>query len=134
MSRVPPRHPDLIYPSDYRTDDDDTSPFFICLVVSVVIAIVVVIIAVSVVNDDNPQPTEDVIQDLDQYGGVVYLDEATGSGAMSLVRWYIPKEANVQVSGDYIYVNGAKSYSYETATHEIYIHRQSIEYIEINNH
>lgn len=134
MSRLPPRNPDLVYPSDYRTDDDDTSPFFICLVVSVVIAIVVVIIAVSVANDDHSQDTEDVVLDLDQYGGVVYLDEATGGTSVSLKPWYIPKEADVKVAGDYIYVNGAKTYAYETAIHEIYIHRQSIGYIEINNH
>ena len=133
-SRITPRNPDLVYPSDYRTDDDD-SLFFISLVVAVVIAVVVIIIVVPFVNnDDHPQDTGDVVQDLDQYGGTVYLDEATGGYTISLKPWYIPREADVEVAGDYIYVNGAKSYPSEVATHEIYIHRQSIEYIEINNH
>ena len=133
MSRVPPRHPDLVYPSDYHTDDDD-GPFFICLVVAVVIAIVVIIIVVPFVNNDHSQPTDDVIQDMDDYGATIYLNESTGSGALSLASQYVPKEAIVRDAGDYIYVLGAKNYAYETNTKEIYIPKQSIEYIVLNNH
>lgn len=102
---------------------------------SALIVIVVAVVSVCVIGYAvSPNDDSRVYEDLDAYGGTVYLDEATGSGAMSLVSWYVPQDSNVKVTGDYIHVDKAKSYAYSSQTSEIYIPMQAVAYITINNH
>ena len=104
------------------------------LVVAIAVIICVLTISVAYIYHESSHDDSDVYEDLDAYGGTVYLEEATGSGAMSLESWYIPKESNVKVTGDYIHVDKAKTYAYSSSTYEIYIPMQAVAYITINNH
>ena len=105
----------------------------ICSVGLVIVAIVSVG-AIGYTISSNDSAESGVYSDLDAYGGTVYLDEATGSGAMSLASWYVPQESNVKVTGDYIHIDKAKSYVYSSSTYEIYIPMQAVAYVSINNH
>lgn len=104
------------------------------LIVAIAVIICVITIAVAYVHHESSQSDSEVYEDLEIYGGTVYLGEATGSGAMSLVSWYVPQDSNVKVTGDYIHVDKAKSYAYSSSTYEIYIPMQAVAYITINNH
>jgi hypothetical protein len=81
------------------------------LVVAIAVIICVLTISVAYIHHESSHDDSDVYEDLDAYGGTVYLEEATGSGAMSLVSWYVPKESDMKVTGDYIHVDKAKSYA-----------------------
>lgn len=102
--------------------------------VGIVIVAIVSIGAIGYAISSNGSEESGVYSDLDAYGGTIYLDEATGSGALSLFSWYVPQDSNVKVTGGYIHIDKAKSYAYSSQTSEIYIQMQAVAYITINNH
>ena len=103
-------------------------------IIFVVLVAVFVVASVSniVITAYSDSQNNEVYEQLDKKGGIIYLSETTGSGASSLVRLYVPIESGVKVLGEYVHLDKAKNYAYDTYTLNLYIPISAILYISIN--
>lgn len=103
----------------------------IIFVVLVAVFVVASVAHIAIDTYDNAQNNE-VYEQLDKKGGIIYLSETTGSGASSLVRLYVPIESGVKVLGEYVHLDKAKNYYTDTYTLNLYVPMNAILYISIN--
>lgn len=118
------RDNDMVWYNGSPKEEKEDWGFLILIIGGLAILFIVLLL---LAHPPNAEVTDsDVFEELDKKGGVIYLSETTGSGSLSLVDWYVPVESDVNVSGDYVHINKAKSYYYDSNNYNLYIPKNAI--------
>ena len=102
-------------------------------IIAVVLGLTLLALALVVNDQLKSGDDSDVYEDLDRYGGYIYLSESSGSGN-TLIKWYAAPESSISVGDGYLHVCKAATYSGYSLDSDVYIPLGQILYIRVNDH